>query len=108
VLFVGQVMVGGGTSATLENRTRPNGTIVPRNDFVGLPIHRVDMRLQRRFTLGGHTTIDGMVEAFNVLNHANYGAYVTTESSVSYGQPQQSQVLAYGPRMFQLGVRLAF
>ncbi len=108
VLFVGQVMVGGGTSATLENRTRPNGTIVPRNDFVGAPIHRVDMRLQRRFTLGGHTTIDGMVEAFNVLNHANYGAYVTTESSVSYGQPQQSQVLAYGPRMFQLGVRLAF
>jgi hypothetical protein len=108
VLFVGQVMVGGGSSATLENRTRPNGTIVPRNNFVGLPIHRVDMRLQRRFVLGGHTTIDGTIEAFNIFNHENYGSYVTTESSVSYGQPQQSQVLAYGPRMLQLGFRLAF
>jgi hypothetical protein len=108
VLFVGQVMVGGGTSATLENRTRPDGSIVPRNNFVGAPIQRVDVRLQRRFKFGGHTTLDGMIETFNLFNHANYGAYVTTESSASYGQPQSSSVLAYGPRMLQLGFRLAF
>ena len=35
------------------NRLRPDGTIVPRNNFVGDPLHRVDMRLQRRFAVGG-------------------------------------------------------
>jgi hypothetical protein len=107
VLLVGQFMNGGGSSATLENRTRPDGTIVPRNNFVGLPIHRVDVRLQRAFPLRG-TRVDLMVEGFNIFNHANYGSYVTTESSVSYGQPQQSSVLAYGPRTAQLGVRVTF
>ena len=108
VLFVGQVQVGGGTSATLENRTRPDGSIVPRNNFVGAPIHRVDVRLQKRLRLGGRTTVDGMIETFNLFNHANYGSYVTTETSASYGLPQQSAVLAYGPRMLQLGFRFTF
>jgi Carboxypeptidase regulatory-like domain/TonB dependent receptor len=114
VLDLGQAVVGGGTSASLENRVTPTGAIVPRNDFVGLPVQRVDLRLQKRFALGrtailgGRGTIDGMLECFNLFNHANYGSYVTTEDSVSYGQPQQSQLLAYGPRMLQLGFRLAF
>ena len=34
------------------NRLRPDGTIVPRNNFVGDPLHRVDVRLQRRFNIG--------------------------------------------------------
>jgi hypothetical protein len=107
VLSVGQFMIGGGSSATLENRVRPDGTIVPRNGFVGLPIHRVDARLQKEFAYGT-MRIALMVEGFNLLNHANYGSYVTTESSVSYGQPQQSTVLAYGPRSAQLGVKVTF
>ena len=108
VLGVGQIGIGGGSSATLENRTRPDGSIVARNDFVGKPIHRVDLRVQRRFALGHGVNVDGMVEVFNALNHKNFGAYVTNESAASYGQPQQSQVLAYGPRMLQLGFRLSF
>ena len=107
VLFVGQFMNGGGSSATLENRVRPDGSIVPRNNFVGLPIHRVDMRVQREFAYGG-TRVALMLEGFNILNHANYGSYVTTESSVSYGLPQQSTLLAYGPRSAQLGVKVTF
>ena len=50
------------------NRLRPDGTIVPRNDFVGEPIHRVDVRLQRRFSLGGDVSIDGIAEVFNLFN----------------------------------------
>jgi hypothetical protein len=107
VLDVGQFMIGGGSSATLENRVRPDGTIVLRNGFVGLPIHRVDTRLQKEFAYGT-TRIALMVEGFNIFNHANYGSYVTTEASVSYGQPQQSTLLAYGPRSAQLGVRVTF
>src|SRR5213592_2078156 len=45
-------------------RLRPDGTVVPRNSFVGRPVHRVDMRLQRRFPLAGSVTVDGILEAF--------------------------------------------
>ena len=91
-----------------ENRLRPNGTIVPRNNLSGEPIHRVDMRLQRRFSLGGRRGIDGILEMFNVFNHANFGAYATQESSATYGRPSQETNVAYSPRMFQLGFRLTF
>ncbi len=30
-------------------------------------------------------TLDGMLEVFNVLNHKNFGAYVTNESAATYG-----------------------
>ena len=63
------------------DRLRPDGTIQPRNNFVGLPIHRVDLRLQRKFRLRGTTGVDGILEVFNVFNHANYGSYNTVETS---------------------------
>ena len=49
---------GLGSSRPNENRLRPDGTIVPRNNFVGHPIHRVDLRLQRRFPLVGRAGVD--------------------------------------------------
>ena len=58
-----------------ELRLRPDGTIVPRSDFVGDQVHRVDMRLQRRFPLGGRAAIDGILEVFNVFDNANFGNY---------------------------------
>ena len=91
-----------------NGRLRPDGTIVPRNAFVGKPIHRVDMRLQRRFSLFGPVHLDGTIEVFNVFNHANYGSYTTQESSASYGLPAQNTNVAYAPRMLQLGFRFAF
>ena len=54
---------------------RPDGTIVPRNNFVGDPIHRVDLRLQQRFPLAGRVSLDGILEAYNLFNHENYGSY---------------------------------
>src|SRR2546425_548370 len=54
-----------GLSSIGERRLRPDGTIVPRDNFVGQPIHRVDLRLQRRFALGGRAGVDGIVELFN-------------------------------------------
>ncbi len=89
-------------------RLRPDGTIVPLNDFVGDPIHRVDMRMQQRIPLGGRARIDGIFEVFNVFNHANYGSYTTAESNTLYGLPSQNANVAYAPRMLQLGFRLAF
>jgi len=87
---------------------RPNGTIVPRNSFVGDPIHRVDMRILRRFPLSGRARLDGILEVFNLFDHANYGTYTLAESNASYGQPALSTNGAYKPRMLQLGFRATF
>jgi hypothetical protein len=97
----------GGTGIS-EQRLRPDGTIVPRNSFVGDPIHRVDVRLQKRINLGRGRSVSGFVEAFNLFNHENYGSYTTQESSVNYGKPSFNSNLAYQARMLQLGFRLAF
>jgi hypothetical protein len=91
-----------------STRLRPDGTIAPRSGLVGQPIHRTDVRVTRRFLLFGRTTVDGIVEMFNLFNHPNYGSFVATESNPRYGQPQQNTNVAYQPRMVQLGFRLAF
>ena len=90
------------------SRRRDDGSFVPRNSFVGGPIHRVDTRLQKRFSFGGDVSIDGMLEVFNVFNRANYGSYTTNVDSVAYGQPAYNSNVAYGSRAAQLGFRFSF
>jgi hypothetical protein len=85
-----------------------DGTVLARNSLVRDPIHRVDMRLQQRFPLGGNTSVDGIFEVFNLFNRANYGSYVVDASSPRYGQPNSSTNLAFAPRSLQLGLRLRF
>jgi hypothetical protein len=92
-----------------SSRLRPDGSIVPRNAFVGKPLHRVDLRFQRRFELGGsHRSIDGIFEMFNAFNHRNFGAYTTQESNPANGKAAQNQDVAYQPRSVQLGLRVSF
>src|SRR5262249_49935112 len=88
-----------------EQRLRTDGTIVPRNNFVGAPLHRMDLRLQRRFAFNGHAGVDGLLEVFNVFNHANYGTYNTQESNRLYGTPSYNSNVSYQPRVLQLGFR---
>ena len=95
------------TGAT-GGRLRPDGTVMPRNSLVGDPIQRVDVRIQRRFALARHATFDGIVEVFNLFDHANYGSYITAESNVRYGTPSSNTNVAYQPRMMQLGFRATF
>jgi hypothetical protein len=96
----------GGDGGSL--RVRPDGSIVPRNNLVGEPVHRVDVRLQERIPLGGMIRVDGIFEVFNLFDRANYGSYVTNEASSSYGQPEQNTNIAYGPRTLQMGFRVTF
>jgi hypothetical protein len=49
---------------SFATRLRPDGTLVPRNGFVGDPVHRVDMRFQERVPLGARRSIDAMFEVF--------------------------------------------
>jgi hypothetical protein len=97
----------GGTRSG-EYRLRADGSIVPRNGLVGDPIHKVDLRLQQRIPLGGRAALDGIVEVFNLFNHANYGSYVRNESNRNYGQPAFNANFQYYPRMLQLGFRATF
>ena len=89
-------------------RLREDGSIVPRNGFVGDPVHRVDVRLQERIPLGGRVAIDGIFEVFNLFDRANYGEYVFDELSPLFGQPEYNNKLAFAPRTLQLGFRLTF
>lgn len=99
------------TGATFNNlwrRLRSDGTIVPRNSFVGTPLHRVDVRIQRRFGLGGPARIDAMLEVYNLFNYANYGSFTVAQSNRRYGLPNQNLNVAYQPRTLQLGFRATF
>jgi hypothetical protein len=89
-------------------RARPNRTVVPREGLTGDSIHRVDVRLQKRFPLGGRASVDGILETFNLFNHENYGSYTLAESNANFGLPTFNPNVAYQPRMLQLGFRLAF
>jgi len=83
--------------------------LLDRAQLVGKPIHRVDMRLQKRFSLGGRRNADLMAEVFNIFNHANYGSYTTTFSNpATFGLPSFNQATAFQPRILQLGFHLTF
>ena len=99
---------GGTVGSTRARAASAGGGVVPRNNLVGDTIHRVDLRLQKRVTLVGRTSIDGMLEVFNAFNRANYGSYTTAESNRNYGRPSFNSNVAYQPRMLQLGFRFAF
>jgi len=94
--------------AASTGRLRADGQLTPRNNLVGEPIHRVDMRVMKRQRIVGRTTIDGMLEVFNLFNHENYGSYTTLESNAAYGRPSFNANVAYQPRIVQFGFRLAF
>jgi hypothetical protein len=109
--YGGDFRDGGGATGSPGNfpaRLRPNGSVTPRNALVGDPIHRVDLRVQRRVRLAGRATVDGLLEVFNLFNHANYGSYVLLESNPRFGQPEFNGNVAYAPRVVQFGFRFMF
>ncbi|MEO8255815.1 MAG: TonB-dependent receptor [Acidobacteriota bacterium] len=87
---------------------QPVGSIIPRESFVGQPIHRVDLRLQQRVPLGGQRSISGFVDIFNAFDRANYGTYELRENNAAFGQPLASTNLSYAPRTLQVGFRFGF
>ena len=86
----------------------PGTAILVRNQLVGSPIHRVDIRLLRQFKLTGRARLDGTLEVFNLFNHSNYGNYTTIVTNAAFGQPSQVANVVYNPRTVQVGFRFAF
>ena len=77
-----------GIGSATGSRLRADGSLVPRNSFVGNPIHRVDLRVSKTFPLIGRTKIEGFADSFNLFNHENYNAYTLVETSPLYGKAQ--------------------
>ena len=92
------------TGSAVGSRLRADGTLSPRNNFVGKPIHRVDLRLSKTFRFGSRARIEGMLDAFNLFNHRNHNVWVTNEANTQYGQPSDGNLA----RVLQMGFRTTF
>jgi hypothetical protein len=84
------------------------GSVWPRGALVGLPLHKVDLRLTSHIKVYNNLKVELLAEVFNVFNRANYGSYNTTITNASFGQPLANSGNAYVPRSGQLGIRVAF
>jgi hypothetical protein len=91
-----------GSSSTFIQRLRPDGTIVPRNDFTQPARNRTNIRVQQRVPLPRAMTLDLIAEAFNVLNSDNL-TLGAQENNSQYGRPISGLF-----RTMQLGFRLLF
>jgi hypothetical protein len=104
-VYAGDLRVTGagvGAQALRRQRLRPDGTIIPRNDFTQPPRRRMDLRLQQRIPLPGRASIEGIAEVFNLFNSPNW-TITTDESSRQYGLRTAGQ-----NRTAQVGFRLTF
>jgi hypothetical protein len=90
--------------AAAGSRLRADGTLVPRNNFVGDAIHRVDLRISKVFPIGPRFRIEGLIDAFNLFNRENYNSYTLTETSALLGQGSDGSLA----RRLQMGFRVTF
>jgi hypothetical protein len=95
-----------------------------RNTISGLGLAQLDLSLQRRFSLGEHTSLDFRVDAFNVTNHPTFADPVRYLSHPHFGtstalaslmlgagRPSSGLTPAFqpaGPRVVQIGIHLRF
>jgi len=89
-------------------RLRANGTLIERNSFDRSDLHRVDIRLLKRFTLSTRVALEGTVEVFNLFNHENYNSFVLNEQARNFGAPSFDSNIAFQPRTMQFGFRVVF
>jgi hypothetical protein len=85
------------------------GATVPRNSqrSVGND-KKLDLRVSKSIKVQGRVALQGVLDAFNVLNARNVTNYVTNVFSKTYLQPASSTNLFYQPRQVQLGFRISY
>ncbi len=103
-----------GSTTIQGSSARPtvNGALIGRNAGTGFDFFNVNARLTRTFSFGENWKLEGIAEAFNLLNHVNG---VTLNSTFGMGafptNPASSfqQITAVSdPRTLQLALRLSF
>jgi hypothetical protein len=102
-------------ASRFEGATTINsGDTIPRDALVGLPLHKVDLRLTKDIKLPGSMKLSLIGEVYNLFNHHNYGTYNLTLSATApattalFGTPVQNTGNAYVPREAQFAFRLSF
>jgi hypothetical protein len=81
---------------------RPAG--VGRNSGEGFDYQSLDLRISRAFSFGHSVSVEMILDAFNVLNRANYQVPNNIFGSPTFGKP----TAANDPRQLQFGLRLLF
>jgi len=97
-----------GTSA----RPTVNGVFINRNAGSGFDFFNVNARLSRTFSIGERLRLEGIAEAFNLLNHVNGVTLNGTFGAGAYPanpSPAFQQITAVAdPRTLQLALRMTF
>jgi outer membrane receptor protein involved in Fe transport len=81
---------------------RPAG--VGRNAGEGFDYRSLDLRLSRTFPVTRGLSVEAIVDAFNVLNRANYQVPNNVITSPTFGRP----TAVNDPRQLQFGLRVLF
>jgi hypothetical protein len=106
------ITAGANTVQGTAARPMVNGTFIGRNAGNGFDFFNVNARLSRTFQATEHVRLEGILEAFNLLNHVNGVALNGTFGTGAYPTnplPNFRQVTAVAdPRTLQLGLRLSF
>jgi hypothetical protein len=103
-----------GTNTIQGTAARPtvNGAFISRNAGIGFDFVNLSARLSRTFRISEGVSIQGMVEAFNTLNHFNGVTNNSVFGSGAYPanpSPSFGQVTSVSdPRSLQLGLRVRF
>ena len=97
-----------GTGGVIANRTRADLSIIPLRNFNKKDLHRVDLRVNKRFSFSDTVSFEPMLEIFNLFNRANFTDWVLNEQNARFGQPDAADGIAYQPRVVQIGFRARF
>ena len=106
--------IGTGSTTIQGTAARPavDGTFISRNAGTSFDFFNVNARLSRAFPIGERLRLEGIAEAFNLLNHPNGVTLNGTFGTGAYPvnpSPTFKQITAVAdPRTLQLALRLTF
>jgi hypothetical protein len=80
------------------------------NSGRGADFKQLDVRLSKKFRLGGRTVIEVIGEGFNLTNADNPNTYVANQTSALFGRPTRfaGDFRQSEQRLFQIGARFEF
>jgi hypothetical protein len=120
-IYLGGVQYPGGRAINPAAFAYPTGTEqgdAPRNFVRGFGTDQVNLAVRRDFPVYDRLTLDFRAEAFNVLNHPNFGYVDSFLGDATFGQATQmlNQSLSTmsslyqqgGPRSMQFALKLKF
>ncbi|MBZ5604186.1 MAG: TonB-dependent receptor, partial [Acidobacteriia bacterium] len=102
-----------GDAGATTDRPVINGVVAGRNTGHGRPIYDVSPFLERPFRITERFGVDLRIEAFNVLNHANFAGYIGTWGNgatpgAGFGTPNVGITNQLPARSVQFSVKVDF